>query len=326
MRRRSPPSAGKSELRESFAALPLSGEVCGLRLSEELVILEASPGCRHLFDVEAESLVGRSAREVLEPLGSLPSAGAGSLDLWARRGARPSQVRLCWRRHGDEVLATLIDLKRLCRGSFAESAGFSSFGSMLTHEVRNPLSSVKMVVQTLARSELGEDERVRRRLAIAAREIRTIERILTAVAELAHRIPPGDSVAEVPLAVAEAAKLCELDLGERQLRLEVQLSEGLPPVKIDPERLRLSLAHLLAAVAHASPEGTGIVLAVSREGGSVRLEIGSEGPASGGASGTGLSLAMIEKLAREAGGAFSVGSTERLGYVLSLPVAEERRG
>ncbi|HMK73958.1 MAG TPA: histidine kinase dimerization/phospho-acceptor domain-containing protein, partial [Myxococcaceae bacterium] len=67
-------------------------------------------------------------------------------------------------------------------------AHFSRLASMLSHELRNSLSSVKLSVQTLAKNA-DLSARDRRRLAIAEREIRTLERMLTMFAEYGRDRP-----------------------------------------------------------------------------------------------------------------------------------------
>src|SRR5713226_9271675 len=73
-----------------------------------------------------------------------------------------------------------MDLRQVLSG--APPVQISKLASSLTHEIRNPLSSVKLAVQTVARSPSLSD-RDQRRLAIANREIRTLERMLWLLSE-----------------------------------------------------------------------------------------------------------------------------------------------
>jgi signal transduction histidine kinase len=83
----------------------------------------------------------------------------------------PVPLRLALGLEGNEASAVVLDLRALLEG--APPVQLSALASSLSHEIRNPLSSVKMAVQTLARNT-GLSERDQRRLTIANREIRTM--------------------------------------------------------------------------------------------------------------------------------------------------------
>src|SRR6185295_11888807 len=93
-----------------------------------------------------------------------------------------------------EVAASVVNMSALLEG--APPLQISKLASSLSHEIRNPLSSVKMAVQTLARNE-GLSERDRRRLTIANREIRTMERMLWLFSEYGRDAPPVGEVTSV---------------------------------------------------------------------------------------------------------------------------------
>jgi signal transduction histidine kinase len=228
-------------------------------------------------------------------------------------------VRLFWSRQGPRIEALLLDLERAASGPFAQSAALSRFASMVTHEVRNPLSSVKMVIQTLAKN-VGGDERTQKRLGIAAREVRTIERILSALSELAHDPLFAPRPAD-PLGLVHAAlHVSELDLQERGTNVAVEIEDGLGPLACDGERVQIALAHLLVNAARALTTSE-LSLKVLREGAGIRIVLSgsSTGPATPPA-GSGISLAMVDKIAREHGGEFSVEeSPQGCSYSLLLP-------
>jgi signal transduction histidine kinase len=295
-RRRAPPP--------EFAGLPPGGEISALWLDAELRVVAASPGTRELFQIDPEALVGRDAAELLTPLSPLPEMSQGSLEVFAKGLGRPRRVRLFWSRQGNKVEALLLDLERAASGPFAQAAAVSRFASMLTHEVRNPLSSVKMVIQTLERSG-GLDDRSRKRLLIAAREVRTMERILSALVELAHEPPLRRRPAELGALVQEALHLSEQELADRGLTPKLDVPQGLA-LFCDADRLVLAISHVLAHAARAVTAGE-LSVGAQREGERLRLVIGgaSSGPAAP-PSGSGISLAMVDKIAREHGGEFSV--------------------
>jgi signal transduction histidine kinase len=202
--------------------------------------------------------------------------------------------------------------------SSEEGQAVAHFGSRVAHEVRNPLSSIKMVIQTLARAP-HLDERGKRRLTLAAREIRTIERVLSALAELSRATSEHSGNVELPAAITASLQACEPDLKDRGLVARAVPAQSLPRAKCDPERFRLALTHLVSSVAHgmrtgeleveARAEGQGVALLVRRTGSGARAPI-SKGD---------LSIALVEKIVKENGGRL-VTEAEGISYGFWLPV------
>ena len=100
----------------------------------------------------------------------------------------------------------------------------SKLSSSLSHEIRNPLSSVKMAVQTLARNT-GLSERDQRRLTIANREVRTMERMLWLLSEYGR-----DSVAQ-----RWSSSRCARGPGGRRPWSRPELAERHIELKVDEE-------------------------------------------------------------------------------------------
>jgi two-component system, NtrC family, sensor histidine kinase HydH len=131
---------------------------------------------------------------------------------------------------------------------------FSLLSSALTHEMRNPLSSVKLSVQTLARNP-ALSARDQRRLTIAQREIRTLERMLTMLAEYGRDRPLNIEGVGLRELVGQAVEAIGFELQGRRQSVQVAAPADLPPVRADAHRTRPVLAQLLLNVAAGLPEG-----------------------------------------------------------------------
>jgi signal transduction histidine kinase len=312
-----PTRPGSRESPQLISALPVGGDLCAMVLDRSGVVQNASESCRSFFDAPAELLVGRAAASLLEPFDLCGLRGVeGSFDAYALRGARPAHVRVYWSHSGEHLALVLLDLERACRGPFSESAALSRMAARLTHEVRNPLASIKMVIQTMARA-LGHDERTVRRLAIAAREVRTVERILAALSELARGRAAAPSRIALATLVPEAVQICEPELAERGVTIAFDLDPQLPDVAGDPERLRLGLSHLFAAVGHAMG-GTGALTVraqVDGDGVLLRPEV-PEGAAQ--PNPATLSIALVDSIAGECGGELRMEGPEEGAYGCNL--------
>jgi len=232
------------------------------------------------------------------------TTGGSSAPRWLRVSLVPD---------GTTIEARVYDL-----GVFLEGAPplqISRLSSSLSHELRNPLSSVKMAVQTLARNE-GLSPRDQRRLTIALREIRTLERMLWMLSEYGREVPLAVDNWSLPDLIQESVALIEQDLGERNVRLEVAGAEGLPRIRSDGVRLRPVLAQLLLNVASGLEEGEplALVLRPSKRGAEAQLLDEHAALAPGDedrlfepfgsrlARGAGLSLAALRRVLQQQGG------------------------
>jgi len=242
-------------------------------------------------------------------------ARAGGGVEFVQTGAPPSPrwLRVSVAPGGATAEARVHDLGLLLDGG--PPLQISRLSSSLSHELRNPLSSVKMAVQTLSRNE-GLSQRDRRRLTIALREIRTLERMLWMLSEYGREAPLAVETWSLPDLIQESAALVEQDLSERNVRLEVAGAEGLPRVRSDGIRLRPVLAQLLLNVASSLEEGQplAVTLRPSGRGAEVRLldEHAALGPGDAErlfepfgsrlARGAGLSLAALRRVLQQQGG------------------------
>jgi two-component system, NtrC family, sensor histidine kinase HydH len=249
-------------------------------------------------------------------------------------GGEPVPLRLTLLMEEGEATAVIVDLRTLLEG--APPVQLSGLASQLSHELRNPLSSVKMAVQTLARNT-GLSERDQRRLTIANREIRTLERMLWQLSEYGRGTTPNLEQHAPRTLVQEAMAMVAPELTERRVEIQVDEAPDVPRVRVDAGRLRPVLAQVLLNVA----------MGMSSEGGTVKVAIrpGSEGrvvmelvePGSllpeekrdslfkpyecHLARGAGLSLAALRRVMQHQGGEVSAETAPETGTVFTLTFA-----
>lgn len=276
---------------------------------------------------------GRSLADVLQ----VDAATAGAIDARGRAGGgvefvrsgpadAPRWLRISMVREATTIEARVQDLGALLEG--APPLQFSRLSGSLSHELRNPLSSVKMAVQTLARNE-GLSPRDQRRLTIALREIRTLERMLWMLSEYGREVPLSVDSWVLPELIQESAALIALDLTERNVRLELAGTDGLPRVRSDAVRLRPVLAQLLLNVASSLSEGQPLAVTFRPTGRGAEVQLLDEHAAlapgeenrifepfgSRLARGAGLSLAALRRVLQQQG-----------GEVTALPALPPARG
>lgn len=214
-------------------------------------------------------------RQLAEQLDAQARGPGGVVFVDASVGSGPRWLWMNLGQDDGEAAAGILDLRAVLVG--APPLQISALSSSLSHELRNPLSSVKMAVQTLARNP-GHSERDQRRLSIANREIRTLERMLTMLSEYGRDGRPGLEPVSARALVQESAALVALELDERKTAIEIDDAPDLPRVLAEPGRFRPVLAQLLLNVAMGQPPESAVKVRLTREGDQVRVMV--EDPAS----------------------------------------------
>jgi signal transduction histidine kinase len=222
-------------------------------------------------------------------------------------------------------------------------AAVGKMAAMITHEVRNPLSSIALNTELLGDEldELGE-ERTREARALCRAITDEVDR-LTAITEeyLAFARLPKPRLAAEPVnpVVESLAQFVKEDLAGRSVQLEVELDGALPRALLDEAQIRQSLLNLVRNAAEALGGEGGTITLSTRRGakGFVEIEVRDDGPGipepargrlfdpffSTKEGGTGLGLALTHQIVRDHGGEIRVESQPGAGasFVVSLPEA-----
>jgi signal transduction histidine kinase len=210
------------------------------------------------------------------------------------------------------------------------------FASLVAHEVRNPLSAVKIALQTLERhGTLAQNDL--KRTSIALREVLNIELLLNEVLEFARppslSLIPGDPRAPVEEAVAGV----EAEWAARGVTFKRKLPERMPPAALDPVRVRTAVKILCrqAAVAAEDAGGGTVEIELREISGGWELSVADPGRTlspelrekafvpftPNRARGSGLGLAVVERIAREHRGNARIEERPSGGNVISLTFA-----
>ncbi|TMB33587.1 MAG: HAMP domain-containing histidine kinase [Deltaproteobacteria bacterium] len=232
------------------------------------------------------------------------------------RGGQPFPAQILLSSAPGGVVAVVRDLEA-SRGvvdAALRADDLARFASLVAHEVRNPLSAVKIALQTLERhGTLATNDL--RRTSIALREVLNIELLLNEVLEFAR--PP--SVTLIPgdpsTPVRDAVEGVEAEWQTRGVVFRCTVPERMPPVAIDPVRVRTAVKILCRQAAVAAEEvGGGFVdVAVETRDGGWELTVKDPGRplpreqrtkafvpfTPHRARGTGLGLAVVARIARE---------------------------
>jgi signal transduction histidine kinase len=215
-------------------------------------------------------------------------------------------------------------------------AAIGKMAAMITHEVRNPLSSIGLNTELLQDELDGTSEEAKNLLRSIQREIDR----LTAITEnhLAFaRLPKPKLAPEAinPLVGALAAFVRE-DLASKNVKLVVELANGDPIAMIDSGQIRQCLVNLVrnASEALAGKQTGTIVLRTRRRGDRIAIDVEDNGPGisadvlprmfdpffSTKENGSGLGLALTQQIVKDHGGDLAVQSTVGRGTTFTVSV------
>jgi signal transduction histidine kinase len=214
-------------------------------------------------------------------------------------------------------------------------AVLGEFAAGIAHEIRNPLSSMRMTLQLVAEGLKGKDAED---VQVVLDEVRRLEASVEEL--LLYASEPRIARAPVGLAglAREAARVLERQAAHLGVVLEVEEAAGAPQAMGDAARLRTCATNLLLNALQASPRGGHVRARVSGGQGTAVLEVADEGPGippevgervyepffSGRPGGTGLGLAVTRRIAEAHGGRISyrsgaAGTVFRLEVPAVLP-------
>ena len=238
-------------------------------------------------------------------------------------------------------LARLIEEKLGLERELAERERMASLGQMaanVSHNLRNPLSSMKTVLQVqLENPDLPVN--VRRDCALVVSEIDRMNAKLTQLLRYAKPSANGQRVAAVALA-NQTAVLFRHDAEQRNVRLEFERPTAEIFALASEDGLSEVLSNLIVNALEAQPEGGRVRVSLARMNGRLEIIVDDDGPGISAelrakifqpyfttkATGTGLGLSIVARRIDEMGGTMACESPLRGGkgtrFRLTLPLAE----
>jgi len=248
-------AATKARLARSIALISVLTVVLVSLLGQWIASTITSPLSRlaeHTRQMEAGELAPVTGIESRDEVGSLVRA----LNEMVKRVRDAEQERL----HAEKLSVT------------------GQLAARVAHDIRNPLSSIKMQAQML-RNKLQPGPGNRESLAAILKEIDRVEWVVGGLLDLSRparlqlRRGSLNDVAE------EVLRTCEAGLRHRGIEIEEHLEPDLPDTVLDPDRLHDALRNLVANAADAMPEGGVLRVATgkSAEGNEVWVEVVDQG-------------------------------------------------
>ena len=276
----------------------------------------------------AAALVGQHVRDVigLEALGRLQREGHASFSL---DGV-------------DHVLSvTSFALPsgplRVIRAQESE-ATLEHIVSIIVHELRNPLSAMRTLVQGLE-EEIDHVTLGRAYTGRLTREIDRLGRLLGSMAQVARLRPRPPELLEIGPLLEQTAELFRPDFARRRIEIRVHVTARVAPVLADADEIAQVLVNLMNNAADAMPEGGTIILRARldpRGRTMIQVEDGGVGMntdqlqsvmvphRSSKPGGMGLGLIIVRNIVRHHGGRMRVTSAPSRGTTVSITFPQPR--
>jgi len=219
-------------------------------------------------------------------------------------------------------------------------ASLGQLASGVAHEIRNPLSSIKMNIQGMARN-LQLDEVNQRRLQIIQREIDHLDHVVHDVLIYARPSRLEIESTQVREVILQTLEVMAPGLQKKGHQVILELPSDLPEVLADKDKLHQVIKNLIANAAEAMGSEGSLTITSRQSSGYVEVMFADSGPGipsdvilsiwnpffTTKADGTGLGLANVRKFIQEMGGDVSVESSEGEGatFTLSLRKAPKHK-
>jgi two-component system phosphate regulon sensor histidine kinase PhoR len=216
----------------------------------------------------------------------------------------------------------------------------SDFVANVSHELKTPLSVVRMFGEMLLEGRVASDEKRRQYLSIIVSESERLTALIENVLDFAkvergkaaYAFAPGQ-VGEV---AARAVEIYRYRAEREGMEVALRVEAGLPDASIDARALELAVLNLLDNALKYAREGGRVDVEVRARGPSVEVRVADRGPgiapdeqgriferfvrgrhaAETRARGSGIGLALVKHIAESHGGAVRVTS----------PITEDGRG
>jgi signal transduction histidine kinase/HAMP domain-containing protein len=221
-------------------------------------------------------------------------------------------------------------------------AAIGKMAAHITHEIRNPLSSMQLNVELLEETLRGEraSEEATRLLSAIVREVGRLADVSEEYLRVARLPSPRPALVDLAALVRDVAAFAKPELDRARVALSVRAPSSPLTVPIDEAQVRQALVNMVRNAREAMEDGGTITLAVTAVDDAAVLEVIDEGPGipedvrarifdpffTTKATGTGLGLPLTKQIVEAHGGSIACEAAEPRGTRFRLTFPRKGRG
>ncbi|HOL05154.1 MAG TPA: PAS domain S-box protein [Syntrophorhabdaceae bacterium] len=210
----------------------------------------------------------------------------------------------------------------------------------LAHEIRNPLSSVKMNIQIITK-KTDFDGNDKRRMEIIIQELSRLERILDEMLDFAKPIKLNLAMVSVNQIIDSCLDVLDVKIREKSIEIKKRYSKSIPSISMDYERMEQAIINIFLNSIEALPKKGLIEIETKMDsrGKNIKINIGDNGPGisqenlpyifdpffSIKKKGTGLGLTNVKRIVEAHGGSVEVGLRRPKGVVFTITMPVRAR-
>jgi two-component system, NtrC family, nitrogen regulation sensor histidine kinase NtrY len=239
------------------------------------------------------------------------------------------------------MLVVFDDLTDIIKAQKSEA--WQEVARRITHEIKNPLTPIRLSTERLMRKWKNRDEDFG---AVFEKSTQTIINEVDSLRRLVDIFSKYGRMPEIAPAPADPAELVEsvvnLYRGYWEVKIEVVSEAGIPKVVIDFEQLKRAMINIMDNAIEAMKQNGLITISIGSSAGNVFISIADNGPGipdeekeslflphfSKRKGGTGLGLAIANKIVTDHGGRIIIRDNNPAGsvFTIEIPVGEQNQG
>ena len=200
------------------------------------------------------------------------------------------------------------------------------------HEIRNPLSSMRMLAQMLMRKGNLSEARRKQSMEYILEEIERIDVIVKGFMDFARPASLNPASHNLNQVLQEVLDLMEANLSHHQISLIKKFTPNLPPISLDRDKLKQAFMNIVLNAMDAMPEGGTLEILTLQDSDKVRIDVVDTGVGipsedlnrlfepffTTKSQGTGLGLANAKRVLEQHGGDIQGKSVVGQGTTVSL--------
>ncbi len=228
----------------------------------------------------------------------------------------------------------------------AESlASLTTLAAGVAHEIKNPLGAIGIHIQLIKKSLQGKG-RVGKRALMKHLDVVTeeVERLNKIVVDFLFAVRPMDAhleLRDLNGILLDLVKFVEVETAQGDVKLNVELAEGLPRLLLDEKYIKQAVLNLVKNSLSAMPQGGVLTIRTERKGDYVRLQVMDTGIGippeyldkifepyfTTKEFGSGLGLTIVYKIVKEHKGEITVDSEPGRGttFTIKFPIPQPER-